>query len=97
LKLRPQAQPEALQQARQYQTTPEFQARYRVRAGVEGTLAQGTGAFGLRRSRYIGQAKTHLQHLLTAVALNLARFVVWVQGVPLAPTRTSAFAALAQA
>jgi transposase len=96
LKLRPQAQHEALQQARQYQTTAEFKERYRVRAGVEGTLAQGTGAFGLRRTRYIGQAKTHLQHLLTAVALNLARFVAWAQGVPLAPTRTSAFAALAQ-
>ena len=53
-------------------------------------------AFGLRRTRYIGQAKTHLQHLLTAAALNLARFVAWVQGIPLAPTRTSAFAAWAQ-
>ena len=67
-----------------------------VRAGVEGTLTQGTRVCGLRRARYIGQAKTHLQHLLTAVVLNLARFVAWVQDVPLAPTRTSSFAALAQ-
>lgn len=95
LKLRPQAQHEVLQQARQRQDTAEFKARYAVRAGVEGTLSQGTRAFGLRRSRYIGQAKTHLQHLLTAVAINLARFVAWLHEVPLAPTRTSSFAALA--
>lgn len=95
LKLRPQAQHEVLQQARQCQETAEFQTRYAVRAGVEGTLSQGTRAFGLRRSRYLGYVKTHLQHLLPAVAINLARFVAWVNEVPLAPTRTSAFAALA--
>jgi transposase len=96
LKLQPQAQHEVLQQARQRQTTPEFKDHYALRAGVEGTLSQGTRGCGLRRTRYLGQAKTHLQHLLTAVALNLVRFVAWVQRVPLAPTRTSAFAALAR-
>ena len=95
LKLHPQAQHEVLQQARQRQATAEFQARYAVRAGVEGTLSQGTRAFGLRRTRYMGQAKTHLQHLLTAVAIYLARFVAWSNEVPLAPTRTSPFLALA--
>ena len=45
----------------------------------------------------IGQAKTHLQHILIAVAINLARFVAWINEVPLAKTRTSAFAALAGA
>jgi transposase len=97
LKFRPQAQYEALQQARQRQTTPEFKERYAARAGVEGTLSQATRALALRRSRYIGQAKTHLQHILTAVAINLARFVDWLNQVPLATTRTSAFAALAGA
>ena len=38
-----------------------------------------------------------LQHILIAVALNLARFVAWITEVPLAETRTSAFAALASA
>jgi transposase len=51
----------------------------------------------LRRSRYIGQPKTHLQHILIAVAINLARFVNWVNQIPQAATRTSAFAALALA
>jgi transposase len=69
--------------------------RYAKRAGIEGTISQGTRSFGLRQSRYMGQAKTHLQHMLIAVALNLARFVAWVHGVPRATTRTSTFAALA--
>jgi transposase len=58
LNLRPQVQHLALQAARQRQTTPEFQAQYAARAGVEGTLSQGTRAFGLRRTRYIGLPKT---------------------------------------
>jgi transposase len=40
---------------------------------VEGTISQAVRAFGLRRTRYIGLAKTHLQHVLTAIAFNLAR------------------------
>jgi len=75
--------------------TAEFKERYAKRAGIEGTLSQGTRAFGLRRSRYMGQAKTHLQPLLIAVAMNLARFVAWVSSVPRATTSTSTFAALA--
>ncbi len=52
-------------------------------------------AFELRRTRYIGMAKTHLQHVLTAVALNVVRIITWLLGVPLAKTRTSQFARLA--
>ena len=50
-----------------------------------------------RRSRYIGQEKTHLQHLFTAIAINLLRFAAWRNKVPHAKTRTSRFAALAVA
>lgn len=97
LKLRCQAQHEALQKARLGQTTPEFKARYAARAGIEGTLSQGTRVIGMRRSRYIGQAKTHLQHVLTAVAINVLRFIDWQDHRPRATTRTSSFAALAAA
>lgn len=97
MKLRPQAQHEALQTARQRQTTPAFKETYAARAGVEGTLSQGVRAFTLRQARYIGQAKTHLQHLLIAVAINLVRVVEWLAGTPRAQTRTSPFAALAEA
>ena len=68
---------------------------YQKRAGVEGTLSQGVRAFELRQTRYIGLAKTHLQHLATAAAINLARINNWLMDVPLARTRTSRFAALA--
>jgi len=94
LKLLPQPQHQALQAARLYQTTDEFRQHYARRAGVEGTLSQGTRAFGLRRSRYKGLAKTHLQHVFTAVAMNLARLMNWWQEIPKAQTRTSRFAAL---
>lgn len=83
-----------LTRIRELQTTPEWKARYERRAGIEGTISQGTRGFGLRRSRYIGEAKTHLQHLLTAGAINLVRFASWMAGVPHAKTRTSQFAAI---
>ncbi|MBE1582012.1 IS5 family transposase [Nonomuraea angiospora] len=80
--------------ARQRQSTDEWQQRYAHRAGVEGTIAQGVKGFGLRRSRYRETAKTHLQHLLIAAAMNLTRLDAWLTGTRLAPTRTSHFAAL---
>jgi transposase len=58
LTLRPRAEHEALMTARHYERTAAFQARYARRAGVEGTLAQGTRVFGLRQARYRGLAKT---------------------------------------
>jgi transposase len=49
---------------------------------------------GLRRSRYIGLAKTHLHCVSTAVALNVIRAVNWLNDVPLATTRKARFLAL---
>jgi IS5 family transposase len=92
--LRPQEEHEALQRALRRQSTDEWQQRYAHRAGVEGTIAQGAKGFGLRRCRYRGTAKTHLQHILIAAAMNLTRIDAWLTGTPLAPTRTSRFAAL---
>ncbi len=40
-------------------------------------------------------AKTRLQHLLIATALNVMRVVAWLLETPLARTRRSQFAALA--
>ncbi|HEY7123494.1 MAG TPA: IS1182 family transposase [Ktedonobacterales bacterium] len=86
---------EMLQRARLRQQTESFKILYRGRAGIEGTISQATRNTGLRRSRYIGRRKTHLQHLLTAVATNILRLVQWRSGVPFAKTRISRFAALA--
>jgi len=38
---------------------------------------------GLRQARYIGLAKTHLQHVLTSVALNIQRITAWLIGIPM--------------
>ncbi len=92
--LRVQTDHEMLQQVRRLQTTPEWKKRYERRAGIEGTISQGTRSFGLRCSRYIGEAKTHLQHIFTASAINLVRFAAWKAGTPQTKTRTSRFAAL---
>jgi transposase len=94
LTLRPQVEHEALQAARQRQQTPEWKAAYNVRAGVEGTLSQGIRVCDLRRSRYLGLAKTHLQHILTAAGMNIARLDAWLTERPRAKTRTSRFEAL---
>jgi transposase len=85
---------EALQSARRYQTTEEFQKNYAARAGIEGTHAQAISRCGLRRCRYIGLAKTHLQHVITAAAVNLVRIADWHNAIPTAKTRRSRFAAL---
>jgi len=92
--LQTRAQHEALQAARHRQTTEQFRLRYAARAGIEGTHAQAIRRCGLRRCRYIGLAKAHLQHVLTAVAVDLVRLSEWWAGTPLAETRYSPFAAL---
>ena len=68
---------------------------YNKRAGVEGTISQGVRAFGLRQARYRGLAKTHLQHIATAAAINFDRIVAWLHDIPQAQTRKSRFAKLA--
>ncbi|HEX6013301.1 MAG TPA: IS1182 family transposase [Geminicoccaceae bacterium] len=97
LKLPPRAEHEALKAARERLATKEGRRRHARRAGIEGTISQGVRAFGLRRSRYRGLAKTHLQHVATAAAINVERLTAWFRAVPRAATRTSRLAALAAA
>jgi len=94
LTLRSQAQHEAIQKSRKEQKTPQWKERYNKRAGIEGTVSQGVRGFGLRQARYIGLTKTHLQNILTAAAINIARIDDWLTGTPLAKTRTSRFKAM---
>ena len=95
LLLMPQPEYEALKTARANHASPEGQQRYKRRAGIEGTLSQGVRAFGMRQTRYRGLAKTHLQNIAVAAAMNFERLVNWLTGVPRAKTRVSRFAALA--
>ena len=80
--------------ARAAQDTKDFQARYALRAGVEGTIRQGVAVTGMRHARYRGLARTRLEHTNAAVALNLIRLHAWWNGHPLDRTRTSHLARL---
>jgi transposase len=93
----PREEYEALNAARTRMSDPAWQERYHRRAGVEGTLSQAVRAFGMRRSRYIGLAKTGLQQICIAVGMNVSRVVRWLDGLPRARTRVTRFAALAHA
>lgn len=91
----PREQHEALQQVRKEQNTKAFWEKYAQRCGIEGTFSQAVRGYELRFARYIGLAKTNLQMLATATAINLHRLFDWWQRRPRTKTRTSAFAKLA--
>ncbi|WP_406740638.1 transposase [Streptomyces atratus] len=55
------------------QQTLEWKTRYAVRSGVEGTVNEFAHGHDMRRCRYRGQDKTHIQHVLTAIAVNIER------------------------
>lgn len=86
---------QALEQTRALFSSDEGRSEYHHRAGVEGTLSQGIRRGGLRRSRYIGLQKTHLQEVATATGINLLRTINYLNGKPIAKTRVSKFARLA--
>ena len=64
------SQAEALEKARGDLSTAEGRAEYGLRAEVEGTLSQAVRRSGLRRARYRGLIKTHLQQVATAAGLK---------------------------
>lgn len=94
LGLQPREYHDALQTMRTLQTTDAFLKSYAPRAGIESTHAQAIRRSGLRHTRYRGLPKTHLQHVITAAAINLLRIASWANGTPIAHTRCSHFAAL---
>jgi hypothetical protein len=49
---------------------------------------------GLRRARYRGLAKTHVQEVASATALNLSRLSSWLDGDRPISSHRSAFACL---
>jgi len=87
----------AVQQRKLEQHTVEFRQRYGKRAGIEGTISQGVFALGMRRTRYRGLAKTHLQFVLTAVAMNVTRVLNWLNAIPQKTTQPTRFGRLAAA
>ncbi|KUM96020.1 transposase [Streptomyces yokosukanensis] len=59
--------------ARAAQKTGEWKANYAMRAGIESTVNEFVNGHGMRQARYRSQAKCHVQHVLTAIAVNIER------------------------
>jgi hypothetical protein len=89
LALLPQPLHEIQMRSRVEQATEDWQRRYAIRAGIESTISQNVRTCGLRRSRYRGLGKTHVQHVLTAMACNLARVADWIVSTPKTRRRAS--------
>ena len=94
LTLKRRAQYEALNAQRVEMAGEDAQVNCNVRAGIEGTISQAVRGFGLRKTRYRSLAKTRLQHLAIAAAINVDRLFFYKQDREPAKTRTSHFAAL---
>ncbi|MCF3132094.1 transposase [Streptomyces olivochromogenes] len=60
------------------QATTAWKKRYARRADVEGTFAQASRQCNIHHTRYRGQARTHVGHALTAMALNIVRVAAWL-------------------
>ena len=79
--LRPREIHEAVTAARAGQDTRHWKDRYKTRAGVEGLMHQATCVTGIRRARYLGLAKTRLEHLAAATAINVIRLDAWLSAL----------------
>jgi hypothetical protein len=74
--------------ARAEQATKHWQARYAIRAGIEGTINQAVD-LGIRPGPLPRHRQDRLQHVLTACAINLIRMDAYWNGHALDRTRTS--------
>ncbi len=89
LTLRPRELHETLERTRAAQQSDSFKERYKLRAGVEGTINQALDVTGIRRARYRGLPKVRLQHAFSATAINIVRLDAYWSGHPLDRTRSS--------
>jgi transposase len=64
-----------LKERREESKTESFKEAMKRRPPVEGTISEMVRAHGLRRSRYRGILKTHLQSLMIGASVNLKRLV----------------------
>jgi transposase len=75
--------------ARASQASQQWHHDYKRRAGAEATISQAITLTGCRRTRYRGLAKTRLQHIYSALALNLHRLDAYWNDTPINRTHTS--------
>lgn len=64
---------EARMAAHAAQDSDQWRKTYNARAGIEGTISEAVRGPNLRYARYRGLAKTHLQNVLSAMAINIGR------------------------
>jgi|Tabmets5t2r1_1033131.scaffolds.fasta_scaffold08979_1 transposase len=93
----PRRQQQAQQRLRAEQATDDWRRRYALRCGVESLISQASRRSDLHHARYRGLAKTHLQHVLTALAINLVRVDAWLTGIATTGSWTSRLTRLTQA
>ncbi|WP_406428423.1 transposase [Streptomyces sp. NBC_00147] len=93
LSLYPRELTEAIRTARAQQGR-NLAARLCAPRPGRGAIRQATHTTGLRRARYRGLAKTHLDHTTSATALNLIRLNAWWNGHPLDRTNHNHLARL---
>ncbi len=67
---------------------------YAFGAGIESTISPGVRPLGLRRTRYVGLARTRLGHVLTAAASDILRVGEWLADIKRPKTRSSPSAIL---
>ena len=82
---------DALQEIREEMKGQKGVKNRNKRSGIEGTISQAVNGFGMRRTRYRSLAKTTLQNIAIAAAVNIDRFVAFKMGRPLAQTRVPRF------
>jgi Transposase DDE domain len=91
----PRRQQQAQQRLRAEQATDGWRRRYALRCGVESLISQASRRSHLHHARYRGLPKTRLQHVLTALAINLVRVDAWLTGAATTGSWTSRLARLA--
>ncbi|WP_406274916.1 transposase [Nocardia sp. NBC_00881] len=57
-------------------------------SGIEGTVCEFANGHGMRQCRYRGEGKAHVQHVLTAIAVNVERLSRQSPSLPLRPSRS---------
>jgi len=82
------AQERLIQEARDFQATPEGKAKLRQRLIVENGLAR-LGHLGIGQARYIGREKTRFQLALAATVANFRRVWNWTPPAPGSGLQTS--------
>lgn len=92
----PQPLHDAVAHVRANQENEGWQRLYDQRAGIEATISQAVRACQLRQARYRGLAKTHLQHVTCAIALNMTRLARHYAEKPPTLRRASPFSGLCQ-